>query len=291
LIAIAVGALLLGVFWFGPLVLVAIASAVPSGALLTVPPRWFDSGFSVSNYNYIFTGTFPQSYLESGALRGMISQEVRQIPQAMANSLIVATAVMLINLVLGSVAAYAFARLRFPGRYSAFNFILISRLIPSVALAVPYYAIVQSAGLVDTHAALILIYAVLTLPFTVLILTLYFRGLPPEVEEAAQVDGASPIQVLLRIAIPLAAPSLVGTGLFAFMLAYSEFLFALLITSSASSHTLPVVLGTVSSNPDVSWGLLTSSIMVGITPTLVLVFPVWRLMVRDLTSGSVRQAQ
>ena len=119
----------------------------------------------------------------------------------------------------------------------------MSRLIPTVAIAVPYYLIVQAFGLINTYWALIAIYSVLTLPFTTLVLTLYFRGLPDEIDEAAQVEGASPWRILRDITLPLALPSIIGAGLFAFMLAYSEFLFALFITTTRERRTLPVILG------------------------------------------------
>jgi ABC-type glycerol-3-phosphate transport system permease component len=285
---VAVGAALLAVFWFGPFALVGIGSVIPEGNLVSFPPNWFASPPFLGNYDYILTGEIPQSYEQRGALRSMISTEVRQTPRAILNSFLVAFATMLISLSLGSVAAYAFARLRFPGRAAVFNVVLLSRLIPTVALAVPYYAIVQQLGLLNTSWALIAIYSVLTLPFTTLVLTLYFRAIPPEIDEAAQLEGASPWRVLWDIVLPLSAPSLVGTGLFAFMLAYGEFLFALLITTSAERRTLPVVLATVSANPDVSWGLLMAAISLGTLPTLLLAIPVWRFMVRGLTTGATR---
>lgn len=281
-------ALLLAIFWFGPFVLVGIASVIPEGNLIAFPPRWFADPPFLANYDYIFTGDIPSSYEQRGALRSMISTEVRGVPRTLLNSFVVATAVMLLNLILGSLAAYAYARLRFPGRRAAFTFMLMSRLIPSVALAVPYYAIVQRLGLLNSYWALIAIYTVLTLPFTILVLTLYFKSVPPEIDEAAQLEGASPWRVLWDITLPLALPSLVGTGLFAFMLAYGEFLFALLITTSSDRRTLPVTLAMISSNPDVSWGLLMASIAIGSIPTLLLAFPVWRFMVRGLTTGATR---
>jgi multiple sugar transport system permease protein len=282
------GAILLAVFWFAPFVLVLLGSVLPEVNLLSFPPHWFADPPSLATYNYIFTGTVPESYEQRGALRSMVSTEVRDVPRAIFNSVVVATAVMFVNLILGSLAAYAYARIRFPGRRTAFTFVLMSRLIPAVALAVPYYLIVQWAGLLNSYWALILIYSVLTLPFTTLVLTLYFKGIPPEVDEAAQLEGASPWRVLRDITLPLSLPSLVGAGLFAFMLAYSEFLFGLFITTSRERRTLPVILGSLSVNTDVSWGMLMASIAIGLIPTLLLAFPVWRFMVRGLTAGSVR---
>lgn len=282
------GALLLAFFWFAPFALVVIGSVIPEVNLLSFPPAWFADPPNLQTYEYIFTGKIPESFEQRGALRSMISNEVRDVPRAILNSLVVATAVMLINVILGSLAAYAYARLRFPAKTATFNFVLMSRLIPTVAIAVPYYLIVQAFGLINTYWALIAIYSVLTLPFTTLVLTLYFRGLPEEIDEAARVEGASSWRILKDIGIPLALPSIIGAGLFAFMLAYSEFLFALFITTTRERRTLPVILGALSANTDVTWNMLMASIAVGTIPTLILAIPVWRFMVRGLTSGAVR---
>ncbi len=282
------GALLLALFWFAPFVLVVVGSVLPEVNLVSFPPVWFADPPNLQTYDYIFTGKIPESFEQRGALRSMISNEVRDVPRAILNSLVVATAVMVINLIFGSLAAYAYARIRFPGRAASFNFVLMSRLIPTVAIAVPYYLIVQTFGGINTYWALIAIYSVLTLPFTTLVLTLYFRGIPAEIDEAARVEGASPWRILKDITIPLALPSIIGAGLFAFMLAYSEFLFALFITTTRERRTLPVILGALSANTDVTWNMLMASIAVGTLPTLLLAIPVWRFMVRGLTSGAVR---
>jgi multiple sugar transport system permease protein len=280
--------ILLALFILLPIAWVTFSSLIGRQALLLFPPDWLRYGLTIDNFTYIFTGQIPRSYEVSGQMRTMISQEIRQVPQAILNSGIVATAVMFINWIFGSLAAYAFARLRFPGRSSLFFFITLSRLIPAVALAMPYYSIVQRLGLLNKHSALIAIYSALTLPFTILIMTLYFRGIPVEIEEAAQLDGCGPFGTLRRIALPLALPSMIGAGLFAFMIAYSEFLFGLLISTSRDSRTLSVLLGSVSYNPDVTWSLLSSGVVIGLIPTLILVFPVWRFMVRGLIAGGIR---
>ncbi len=287
-ILISVAAVLVALFWFGPLALVGIASMVPDGNLLSFPPRWFADGVFLGNYEYILTGVLPETYLQPGALRGAISQEVRFVPNSLLNSFVVATAVAVNNVVLGSLAAYAYARIRFPGRVVSFNFVLASRLLPAVALAVPFYTIVQRLGLLNSPIALVLVYTVLTLPLSTLILTLHFRGIPRSIDESAQLEGAGPLRILWDITLPLALPSVVGVGLFSFMLAYGEFLFALLIMTGSDTKTLPVLFGSLATNRDVAWGLLTASIILGSLPTLVLVFPVWRFMVRDLTRGAER---
>src|ERR687897_3509023 len=124
------GAILLAVFWFAPFILVLLGSVLPEVNLLSFPPHWFADPPSLATYNYIFTGAVPESYEQRGALRSMVSTEVRDVPRAILNSAVVATAVMFVNLVLGSLAAYAYARIHFPGRRAAFTFVLMSRLIP-----------------------------------------------------------------------------------------------------------------------------------------------------------------
>ncbi|MGH2437020.1 MAG: carbohydrate ABC transporter permease [bacterium] len=274
-------------FALAPFMWVILSGFLPEVAILTVPPEWFRSGLIVDNYRYILTGEIPRAHEVGGQLRRMISEEVRHVPRAALNSSVVAGAVLLLNWLLGVPAAYAYARLRFPGRVATFYFITVSRLIPAVALAIPYFLIVQRLGLLDRHFALILIHTALTLPFTVLILVLYFRSIPVEIEESAQLDGASRWAILRRVMLPLALPSLVGAGLFAFMLSYSEFLFALLVTTSEYSRTLPVTLASVASNPDVSWSLLSAGTTLAVLPALILVWPIWRYMVRGLVSGSL----
>lgn len=285
---IYVGAAVVLVFSLAPFAWVLLSSVLPEASILTFPPDWFALGLTPDNYRYIFTGQIPQSHLVTGQMRTMISQEIRQVPRGALNSFVVAGAVMVANWLLGTTAAYAYARMRFAGKRPSFLFIVFSRLVPAVALAIPYYVIIRTLDLLDTYLGLVLLHTVLTLPFTLIVLSLYFRTIPPEMDEAAQLDGCTPLQSLVRVMLPLTLPSLVGTGLFAFMLSYSEFLFALLVTSSMRSRTLPVVLASVSWNPDVTWSLLSAGLTLAVVPSLVLVIPIWRYMVRGLLRGAVQ---
>jgi len=274
-------------FALAPFLWVILSGFLPEVAILTVPPEWLKYGVILDNYRYIVTGEVPRAYQVGGVLRRMISEEVRAVPRAALNSTLVALGTLLLNWILGAPAAYAYARMRFAGRVATFYFITASRLIPAAALAIPYYLIIKQLGLLDHHLALILIHTALTLPFTVLILVLYFRTIPKEIEESAQLDGATRPMILRRIVIPLALPSLVGTGLFAFMLSYSEFLFSMLVLGSPETRTLPVTLASVSTNPDVTWTLLSAGTTLAVLPALLLGWPIWRYMVRGLVTGAV----
>jgi ABC-type glycerol-3-phosphate transport system permease component len=285
-IFIYIAAVVVFLFSAGPLILTALGGVIPESALLSSPPRWFSEAPSLENYKYIFFGTLPTSSTRSGTNRAMISEEARQIPRAMLNSAIIAVSVMAINVLFASMSAYAFARLNFRGKQATFMGIVMCRLIPAAALVVPFYLIVQAAGLLDTMAAIILVHCLLTLPFSVLILSLFFRKIPVEIEESARVDGATPVQIFRKITLPLSASSIVATGLFAFMLSYSEFLYALVLGGTEKSRTISVTMAALSTNPDMAWGLLMAGVFLTLIPTLVLVIIVWKFVVENIILGA-----
>ncbi len=286
---IYVAAFTLFVFCAGPVILSLLGSIIPDTALFSFPPKWFDKGFTLDNYIYTFTGEIPAEYAVKGAKRSMITDAARQVPASMLNSTLVALSVMAVNVVFGSLAAYAFARIRFRGKTVTFMGIVMCRLVPAVALTVPFYLLIQELGLLGSKAALVLVHSVLTLPFTVLILSIFFRRLPIEYEEAASLDGCSRFQSFYRIVIPLAAPSIFAAGLFSFMLSYAEFLFALVLSGEARNRQLSVVMASLARNTDVSWGLLNTGVFLGLLPSLVLVVLVWKFLIERLLKGAVRE--
>ncbi len=289
---IYLAAVVVFLFCAGPLLLTLAGSIIPDEALLSFPPRWLSKPPTLDYYNYIFTGKVPEAYEVQGASgrtiteRGMISEEVRQIPNAMKNSSIIAVAVMGVNILFGSMAAYSFARFRFRGRGATFTGIVMCRLLPAAALVVPFYLMLQAVGLLDTKIAIILVHSILTLPFTVLILSVFFRGVPVEIEEAARVDGASPFATFWRITLPLSAASIVATGLFAFMLSYSDFLYSLVLSGSEATRTLPVVMAALSNNLNVAWGMLMGGVFLTLLPTLVLAIIAWKFVVENIILGA-----
>lgn len=275
-------------FSAGPVVLSLLGSIIPDRALFSFPPDWFSSGLTLDNFRYIFTGEIPSSYEVRGALRGMISDAARQVPDSMVNSTVVALGVMAVNVLCGAPAAYAFARMQFRGKTASFMVIVLSRLVPAVALVTPFYLLIQALGLLGTKLALVLVHSVLTLPFTVLILSVFFRRIPEDIEDAAIVDGCNRLQVFYRIVLPLSLPSLFATGLFAFMLSYAEFLFALVLSGDAANRPLSVVMAALARNTDVSWGLLNSAIFLAVLPSLALVIIVWRYVVEGILVGGTK---
>jgi len=279
-------ALLLIIFIVGPLLWVAVASIQGEGELLTKPQRVIPKNPTFANYNYVFTGEIPVDTSVKGQLiRSRISQEARLIPQALKNSFIVATTVMVVNVIFGSLGAYTFSRLRFRGKVLTFNFFLGSRLIPVIAVAIPYYVIIQTMGLLDTYTSLILVYLVLTLPFTIWFLTLYFNGIPQDFEDAALIDGCTRFQALVRVVLPMSFPGLVAAAAFAFMTSYNEFLFARFLTQSISTHTAPVIIASIAGNPDASYSLISVAMTLGLIPPLILALLLYRWLTEGLSTS------
>jgi multiple sugar transport system permease protein len=258
--------LVVAAYVLAPFAWVALASIQPEKELFRVPPRWIPRVLTTDNYRFIFTGKFPAGYVETGLLRGRISEKARDALPALRNSTIVAFSVALLNLIMGTMAAYTFSRLRFRGAGPLYTFILASRLLPPMAIAIPYYLIVNRLGMLDRYGALILIHSVFTLPFTVWFLTVYFRRVPPDMEEAALVDGCTRLQVLIRIVAPVTAPALAATAAFAFMFSYNDFPFALFVTSTIHSQTIPVIVANTAINPDVSFGVVAVTIVLTMIP-------------------------
>lgn len=287
-VATGIFALLILLFTGGPVLLSLIGSLVPDRVLLDSKIGLFDEGISFQTYRYVFTGQLPDAYLTADANRAMISDAARQIPRSLWNSTVIALSSMALNLLLGAPAAFLFARYVFPGKNLSFRFLILSPLVPTVALVTPIYMTLQAVGLVGTQLGIILVHTAKALPFTVLILSVFFRKMPSELFEAAILDHCSRFQVFTRIALPLALPSIGATGLFAFMLSYSEYMFSMLLSGDAATRPVSVVMAALARNTDVSWSLLNTGIFIAIIPTLLLVVLVWRFVVEDLLRGSVK---
>ena len=279
---------LIVLFTGGPVILSLIGSVVPDRILLDSSKALFSEGLNFETYRYVFTGQLPDSYLAENANRAMISDAARQVPQSLLNSGFIDYSSMVLNLLIGAPAAYVFARYVFPGKKLTFMFLILSPLVPAVALVTPVYIMLQTLGLVGTQAGIILVHTAKALPFTVLILSVFFRKMPAEIFEAAVLDHCSRFQTFWRIAVPLALPSIGATGLFAFMLSYSEYMFSMVLSGDAATRPVSVVMAALARNTDVSWSLLNTAIFIAIVPTLVLVIFVWRFVVEGLLSGAVK---
>ncbi|BCX17983.1 MAG: sugar ABC transporter permease [Geminicoccaceae bacterium] len=209
--------------------------------------------------------------------------------RSLANSTIVAIGAAALALALGTPAAYAVARFRFE-RWKNRDitiWFLSQRVLPPVATVVPFYLVMRSLGLLDTHLALILVNATFVLPFVVVILRQTFLDLPLELEEAALVDGASHWGAFWRIALPLAAPTLAATGLIVFAFTWNEFLFAVAL-SSRNAITVPVHIAGAVDTRGVQFWFMGVRAMTAIVPPVLIALLAQRYIVRGLTLGAVK---
>ncbi|SDR33627.1 carbohydrate ABC transporter permease [Pseudovibrio sp. Tun.PSC04-5.I4] len=247
----------------------AIITSVRSGQEL-FNPSVFPTMFSTSNYVSIF--------------------EQQPFGLNILNSFIVATSVVVLSLVIAVTASYALARIHFRGRGLLLMTILSVSMFPQVAILSGMYELIRSMGLYNSLPGLIIPNTVLTLPFTVWVLTTFMKELPKELEEAAVVDGASPLTIVRRIFLPLMWPAMVTTGLLAFIGAWNEFLFALTFTLSNEVRTVPVAIAlmTGSTEFELPWGNIMAASVLVTLPIVVLVLVFQRKIVAGLTAGAVK---
>ena len=279
----AVG-LVLALFILGPILWMLDSSVQLDRDLFTVPPRVIPQQPTLDNYRYVITRTPPKSY-ERVTMGGRVSGEALSILPALRNSFIVASSVTAVVLAVGAVAAYTYARLQFAGRDLSYAFILTSRLIPAISVAIPVFVIIDRLGLLDSHLALIVVYVAFILPFTIWFLTQYFGYLPRDIEEAALLDGCTRFGTLRRVVVPIVAPGLAAAAAFAFMGAYSEFLYALFLTRTIAAKTAPVVLVATAINFDVSFALASSALILTIVPPIIFALVFRKFITRGMLVG------
>jgi multiple sugar transport system permease protein len=233
---------------------------------LANPPVWFPDSPTIVHYT---TALF--------AYRGL---------DGLINSIIVSTAATLLSAVLGTLMAYSLARYRTGGNHLSF-WVLSQRFLPPVAIVMPIFLIYRSLGLHDTRIGLIVIYTVFTLPVTVWMMFAYFQQMPRSLEQAALVDGCTQWGAFWKVAVPLAAPGIAAAAVFAFIACWTEFFFALILTSR-NAFTLPTVFRSFISFQGAQYGEAAALAVVSLVPSIALGILVQRHLVRGLTLGAVR---
>ncbi len=206
------------------------------------------------------------------------------------NSLFVATAVVIISLLLSVTASFALARIDFKGRGLILLTILSVSMFPQVAVLAGLFELVRNLGLYNSLWSLVLTYMIFTLPFTVWVLTTFMREIPVELEEAAIVDGASSWQIITKVFMPIMWPAMVTTGLLAFIVAWNEFLFAFTFIQGEEVRTVPVAIAMISgaSEHELPWGPLMAASVIVTVPLVILVLIFQRKIISGLTAGGVK---
>lgn len=261
---------------YAPIAWLFLASISTRADLLATPPRWIPEHPTLKNYlDILVPGT-------------AVSEVARTFKITLGNSLLVALTTTVISLVVGSLAAYALARLRLPYRNTVFFSVLSVRMIPEISLVIPLYIIAARLSILNKPIVLILTYLSFALPFTIWMLTTFFETVPEELEDAALIDGSSRLNTLFRVVIPVATPGIISTALFTFLLAWDEFFFALIFTSTVAAKTVPVAIAEFTGRYAVDiTAMMTGGILAALPPMLLaLVFQ--RFIVSGLSAGAVK---
>ena len=203
------------------------------------------------------------------------------------NSFIVAVCTTIISLILGSLAAYGFARYKWKKREDRAFWILSQKFLPAMAVVIPYFLMASLAGLLDTKLVLIICYTTFNIPFTIWMMRGFIEDLPVELEEAALVDGCTRIQTIIRIVFPLVLPGMAATAIFCVINSWNEFVFANFLTS-IHSKTVPTSVMMYLSVSGVKWGEMAATGVLAALPVLIFAIAVQKYMIRGLTFGAVK---
>ncbi len=260
---------LLALFWsLAPIYWIVVTALKTSREIYAVPPTLLPARPTLANFNTaLFNSKFPQFVL---------------------NSATVAISVTLISAVVGALAAYPIARMEFKGRGVTARAIVMAYLLPPSLLFIPLFLVLQNLGLINTKTGLVIAYLTFTVPFCTWMLIGYFRTIPRELDEAATVDGATRLQTLLKVVLPIAKPGLAVVALFAFTHAWNEFLYALVFVHSNDTKTFTAGLTGLIMGDTFIWGQLMASSVIAIVPILIIYIVAQRYIVEGLAAGSVK---
>ncbi len=272
---IYVAALVIAVWTLGPFVWLFISSISYKVDLLQKPLRWIPPRITLENYAELLMGG------------GEAAQQAAQFGSALRSSLIVALGATTVCLVVGTFAAYALTRLRFPGSRLYLLLLMAGQMLPPITIVVPLYIILRSMDLLDTQPGLIIVYISFILPLVVWILRGYFASIPAELEDAARIDGATRVGALFRIVLPLAGPGLAGTVIFAFIAGWNEYLYAFVYTA-VHAKTVPVLIGEFSTKLGLEYLRMAAAGVLAALPPVLLALVFQRFIIRGLTSGAVK---
>jgi multiple sugar transport system permease protein len=271
---IHVAALVVSVAILAPFLWLFVASVASPSDLLARPLHFIPDHVSLHRYSEIFT-----------AHGDNVSAAFRE---AFVNSLIVATGTVLISVSVGVFGAYAIARLRFRAQQPLLLLFLSTYMVPPIALVIPMYLVMVRLHLLDTRLGLIVVYCSFTTPFVLWIMGNFFQTIPKDLEDAAQVEGCTRIGALFRVILPLARPGLLATILFAFLIAWDEFLYALIFTSTTASKTIPVAIAEFTGRYETDFGLQAAGGVLAALPPVVIATVFQRYIVGGLARGAVK---
>ena len=252
---------------------IVLDSFRPTVDIMAKPPVWVPRGLNLDNYRAMF----------GGAGEGGVP-----VVQYFTNSLIISVTSTVIAILIGMAGGYAFARYRFRGKSAIFIGLLLTRAVPGVALSLPLFIVMAKTGLIDTHVGLIMVYVAMNVPFTIWLIDGFFQQVPPDLAEAAEIDGCTRWQAFWKVEFPVAKSGVASAGIFAFLTSWNEYALASQLTRSTFSKTMPVGLRDFTSEFTINWGGMCALAVLMIIPALILTFLVQKHLIAGLTFGGVK---
>jgi multiple sugar transport system permease protein len=252
---------------------IVLSSMRPTVEIMAKPPVWIPQKLSFEAYTAMF---------------GVVGQGGIPVWDYFRNSLIISITSTVIAIAIGMAGGYAFARFRFRGKSALFLGLMLTRTVPGIALSLPLFIIFARLEIIDTHLALIVTYVALNVPFTIWLIDGFFRQVPRDLAEAAQIDGCTRWQAFWQVEFPLAGPGVASSAIFAFMTSWNEFALASQLTRSVNSKTLPVGLLDYTSEFTIDWRGMCALAVVMILPAFLLTFVIQKRLVSGLTFGAVK---
>ncbi|MCC6494733.1 MAG: carbohydrate ABC transporter permease [Propionibacteriaceae bacterium] len=264
LVALTIGAMFAGL----PVLWMLSSSFKPNTDIFQYPPRLIPQTWTWDAYTTIFTDPVKVRFF--------------------INSYFVSLAVTLLTLLVAVLAAFAFSRFEFPLK-RVLNVVIVSvQAVPPITLLIPYFGLIIFLGLYNTYQGLILTYMVFTLPYAIIMMTGYFTTLPRELDEAVKVDGGSSWTALWRVLLPISVPGLVSVGIYTFMIAWNEYLFALTLTKTVEMRTVPIGIQLLMGQHSYEWNQMMSMSILGCIPVLLLFLFFQRYFIGGMTAGAVK---
>jgi multiple sugar transport system permease protein len=258
-----------GIVMMFPIAWMLTVSVRPNIEVMKIPPDWIPQIFTLDAYRKVLGST---RYLRT-----------------FVNTYFVSLAVTLLSLVIGALAGYALARFRFRGQRAVLMFLITTQMFPLVLLCIPYFQMVVRLGLYDTLTSLIVVYTTFTLPFCTLMLRSYFAQIPKDMEEAAMVDGCTRLGAIRRTLLPLSYPALIGAGLYTFLLAWNEFLFAVVLIEAWEKRVITMAIYSLLAEFVTEWSMMMAFSVLASAPLVLAFVFLQRYMVRGMTAGAVTQ--
>lgn len=260
--AILVAATAFPFFWM------VSTSFKPLQEIFLFPPNFFPTEFTLKNFERLFEQTRFLTYFK--------------------NSVFVSFTTVVLTMTIGSAGAYSLTRFKFYGREKIAGLILFSYMFAPIMIVIPFYVLIKKIGLANTHAALIMAYTAFCLPFSLWLLRAFFQSIPLALEKAALIDGASRLEAVVYVVLPLALPGIIATSIFTFILAWNDYIFVRILITSDELKTLSVGIADLYNATVIDWGMIMSGSMLITVPVLVFFVFVQRYLIAGWGAGAMK---